>query len=762
MKSYDQAKREYIDHFGRPKKRGKIVFIVTFICMLITIVFSFWNMRRMQNASSEYVKDYVSDITYQMAETVNTSQSDMKNILSGIDESIQMFTEDGIYETGLDNYIQSYLDNVSKSVKFDYLIFLKNDNSIVSSGDVPLDVKDVVNNDMSIVQEVTKNGGLAAYISNDDVYYATTVYSNSAKIGTLIGGIDRDSLSNIINNKVYEDKTVFCITNLEGNILIGSYTKAFNKLGIDLSSNDQLKESIDTDFFTQQSGLVEVEIEKELYYLSYAPVRGEDWMLLTLIADDAFSSIYISYMQNAFIITIVSVIIFVTLLLLLVYTNSKNRKRLENVAFKDDITEGYNDMEFRLRYTRLQQTSNPLDYSIIMMDIRDFKLINESMGFTVGDMVLKEVYTIICSQLNESDNEFVARSEMDHFIICMKENTRENIQTRINQMIDKINEDTKDKDNIYQLTFKQGAVIINNPNTDISSLIEFARVARETIDSENPNACSFYTQEMHQKIYDNRILDNMAQSGLDNHEFVVYYQPKVSLHTNKVKGAEALVRWNHPTLGLIPPIKFIPVLEDTGRIQELDKYVFEEVCKWLDQRKKNNKPLFPVSINLSRRHFFKNNFLDEYLDILSKYDVERKYIVFEITETVFIEAEKHKRIKEGIDQMHSNGFVCSVDDFGTGYSSLSLIRDMDVDELKFDKSFFDHLEDKKSQQIVKILIDMAKELQLSTVIEGIETKQQIDFLKDQSCDVIQGYYYSPPLPQDQFDAWVDQQNHESQ
>lgn len=758
MKSYEEAKKDYIDHFGKPKKRSTIVFFVTVIFMIVTIFFSFVNMNRMKTASSQYVKDYVTDITYQMAETVNTSQSDMKNIVAGIDESIQMFTEDGVYETGLDTYIQSYLDKVNDSVKFDYLVFLKTDGSLITSGKVPQDVQDRMNNDMQIVQEVNTNGGLAAFIANDDVYYASSVFSYNTHIGTIIAGINTDSLSNIINNKVYEDRTVFCITNLEGKILIKSYTKTFTKLGIEVTDNEDIKQAIVQDFSKQRSGMVEVEIDDEKYYLSYAPVKGEDWMLLTLIEDNAFSSIYISYMTNALIITVVSAIIFVILFVLLVYSTAKNRKTLETIAFKDDLTDGNNTVEFKLRYERLQQTSDPTQYSIVMMDIRDFKLINEAMGFTVGDMVLKDVYNAIQNELNEEDNEFVSRCEMDHYIICMKENTNESVQNRIDTIVDKINIDTNGKDNIYQLAFKSGAVIVKDSNTTISELEECARVARQNLNPDNPNACSFYTDEMHQKIYDNRMLDRMAGEGITNHEFKVYYQPKVSLHSNTIKGAEALVRWQHPKYGLISPDKFIPVLEDTGRIQELDKYVFEEVCRFLDERQSKGKLMFPISINLSRRHFWKNDFLSEYLDILSKYNVDRKYIVFEITETVFIEAEKHKRIKEGIDEMHSNGFTCSVDDFGTGYSSLSLVRDMDVDELKFDKSFFDNIEDKKAQSIIKILIDMAKELQLSTVIEGIETQEQINFLKDQSCDVIQGYFYSPPLPEDKFNEWVEQFN----
>lgn len=243
---------------------------------------------------------------------------------------------------------------------------------------------------------------------------------------------------------------------------------------------------------------------------------------------------------------------------------------------------------------------------------------------------------------------------------------------------------------------------------------------------------------------------------MKNHDFLVYYQPKVSMSTGKIKGAEALVRWNHPEKGLISPALFIPVLEDSGNISKLDKYVYEDVCIWLANRQKSNKPMFPISINLSRNHFWKDNFLKEYVDIADKYGVNHDYIEFEITETAFMGEEKHKKIKDGIRQMHENGFRCSVDDFGVGYSSLSLVHEMDVDILKFDRSFFLDLEDEKSQKLVRSLINMANELQLGIIIEGIETQDQIDFLKHEKCDVIQGYFYSKPLPEKEFDKWVDE------
>lgn len=761
MKAYQEAKKKRIDNLGRPKLQQQLTLMVVVIVSILTIIFSVWNTVTMQKASEENVQDYISDINSQMAETLNTEQADTKNILSGIVNSISVFYSDGIETTSTNEYIANYLKETTVSTKFNYLFLLKEDGSRLTSDTVPDYISKQISSDMEVVQEVNGTNNSAAYVLEDNILYAQCIYANNEKIGTLIGGVSTSSVMHIMNVNVYKDKINFCVSSYTSDkVLIKSGSEILEEAGKYIKNHDDLQEKMRTDFQEVNSGMVECDnlSDGNNYYMSYTPVEGEDWMLVVLVPTNLFSSIYLSYMQRALLVNLLSVILFGLLLLFILQSTTKYKRGLEKYLYEDDLTGGSNLMDFQLRYESLKKSCNPCDYTIVMLDIRDFKLVNESMGFTVGDQVLKEVYETIHQLLDSNKREFVCRTEMDHYMVCLNENTQEGVQRRIDEITEEVNKNGIIQQVLYHLEFKSGACIIKDKYVDITIIEECARVARQNTNKENPNACSFYTEEMHDKIFDNRMLDRMAEKSIEDHDFKVYFQPKVSLSKHEVEGAEALVRWQHPTKGFLPPNSFIPILEETGRIQDLDKYVFEEVCRWLEDRQASNKKMFPVSINLSRRHFWKQNFLDEYMNILNKYNVDHKYIEFEITETVFVEEEKHNKIKEGISQMHQNGFKCSVDDFGVGYSSLSLVHDMDVDILKFDRSFFTNLEDEKAQKIVKNLINMATDLQLGTVIEGIETESQIDFLKDENCDIIQGYYYSPPLPEDEFNQWVDDFN----
>lgn len=461
-----------------------------------------------------------------------------------------------------------------------------------------------------------------------------------------------------------------------------------------------------------------------------------------------------SYAARARLSVLAAILVFAGIIVVMWVKNRHGNHSLMRLAYEDELTGGPNNAAFQLCYEELQRSGKPTEYAIALIDVKDFKLINEVGGYRAGDLTIRYVYQMIQEEIDANQGEFAARAEMDHFFVCFHENERDAIQARLDRIRKNVNASPRIQDRGFTVEFRQGACIVRDETLSITELEDRARIAKSASSRGADNLCAFYTDAMHDKIFADHLLDHMAELSLENREFEVYYQPKVSMSTGKIKGAEALVRWNHPQQGLISPGQFIPVLEETGRIQAVDRYVFEEVCRWLSERESQGLPMFPVSINLSRMHFWKENFLQDYIDIADKHHTNRAYIEFEITETVFMEESKLAKIKDGIAQMHAAGFRCAVDDFGVGYSSLSLVHDMDVDVLKFDRSFFVSLEEEKSQKVVRCLINMANELQMGIVIEGIETQAQIDFLKDEACDVIQGFYFSKPLAEHDFDEWA--------
>lgn len=231
----------------------------------------------------------------------------------------------------------------------------------------------------------------------------------------------------------------------------------------------------------------------------------------------------------------------------------------------------------------------------------------------------------------------------------------------------------------------------------------------------------------------------------------MYLQPKIGTRDGKLKGAEALVRWKHPVKGVIFPDAFIPLFERSGKICQLDLYVFEEVCRILSGWIQEKKNVYPISVNLSRAHYYENDFLQKYYETAKKYGVPCELIEFELTESIFLEDDQIAHVKKSIRDMHRMGFRCALDDFGAGYSSLGLLKEFDVDTLKLDRRFFLDMSGEKAQHVIRGVADLAVKLNMRTVAEGIETQEQLLFLQSIPCDEIQGYIFSPPLPVEEFE-----------
>lgn len=249
-------------------------------------------------------------------------------------------------------------------------------------------------------------------------------------------------------------------------------------------------------------------------------------------------------------------------------------------------------------------------------------------------------------------------------------------------------------------------------------------------------------------------MNALFDGSVENHDFQIYMQPKVRLSDGRPGGAEVLVRWFHPQKGRILPSEFIPLFEKSDNICRLDLYVFEEMCIFLYRCMQDNRELLPVSVNLSRVHFKNLNFLSEFVALKEKYRIPDGIIEIELTESILFDEQQRELVKETIVKMHEQGFLCSLDDFGVGFSSLALLKDFDIDTIKLDREFFMDITNSKARSIITGFIRLAKDMGIHVVAEGIETQEQIDFLKEADCELVQGYYYSKPLTVVEFEEWT--------
>ena len=246
-----------------------------------------------------------------------------------------------------------------------------------------------------------------------------------------------------------------------------------------------------------------------------------------------------------------------------------------------------------------------------------------------------------------------------------------------------------------------------------------------------------------------KILEERLKKGIKNNEFVIYLQPKFYTNTGKLAAAEALIRWNRDGKLVMPNI-FIPLFEKYELITELDTYVLENICRLQQQWRKQEYNIVPISVNESRLHLYNENHINDLIDLVNKYNVQPNTIELEMTETTVV--HNVELAKEAEKNVHKLGFIVSMDDFGTGYSSFSMLKNINIDVLKMDKSFFDDvLESIRGKIIIEAIIEMSHKLNIKVVAEGIETKEQVEYLKNIKCDMIQGYYFERPIKVEEFE-----------
>ncbi|WP_373264825.1 putative bifunctional diguanylate cyclase/phosphodiesterase [Hungatella hathewayi] len=426
--------------------------------------------------------------------------------------------------------------------------------------------------------------------------------------------------------------------------------------------------------------------------------------------------------------------------------------QLERLAFVDPVTGGYNRTCFELKAGKGIKEAAAGTYALVWLDVQKFKLLNEMFGVESGNQALKYIHDVIRGSLEEG--EYVSRTSADNYSLLLKACPKQEMEARLNFIAGKINHFNREAEQKYILSLTAGVYYVDDPKLPIMQIQDRANVARENIirtAEVKLCLCMFYSELDQLRLMKEKEIENRMRDALEKEQFVVYLQPKQSLRDQSIAGAEALVRWLDPERGLIPPNDFIPLFEKNMFVVTLDLYVFERVCallrKWIDH---GEKPV-PVSVNMSRAHLLDRDFLNTYEEIRERYDVPADLLEIELTETLVF--ENPDVLMQIIDAFHRCGYHCSMDDFGSGYSSLNVLKDIDIDSIKLDQAFFgsEKMDNPRERDVITSVIELAAKLNMTTVAEGVETDAQKEFLKGTTCDLLQGYIFSRPVPQEEFE-----------
>ncbi|KEH99420.1 nitrogen fixation protein [Clostridium botulinum C/D str. BKT12695] len=383
---------------------------------------------------------------------------------------------------------------------------------------------------------------------------------------------------------------------------------------------------------------------------------------------------------------------------------------------------------------------------VLTLGLDDFKFINEAMGHSYGDELLKDV-TRRLKTLDE--NYFLARITGDEFgmVLTDCENV-EYIENRVNDIQQLFSKSFLINDQEVFVTASIGISIYPLDALNVNDLIMNATSAQNFVKKNGKNSYKIYSKDMNKNAYKRIEMIALLKHAVENNQFILYYQPQVSLESGNVMGVEALIRWNHPKLGLVYPDEFIPLAEKTGLIIPMGEWVIREACRqnkiWHDNGFEN----LVVSVNLSALQFEKEDLVDVIKDALRNSGLPPKFLEVEITEGILM--VNTKQAIQTLNALKDIGVKIAIDDFGTGYSSLSYLKEFPIDRLKIDRSFIMGIPKEDNGAIANIIIELAKSLHLKVVAEGTETMEHINFLKVRKCDTIQGYYFSKPVPGDGF------------
>lgn len=514
-----------------------------------------------------------------------------------------------------------------------------------------------------------------------------------------------------------------------------------------------------------------IEVEDLLKYLfkdgAAVNFRGEGYVCLPIwvsapLGNDGYSlvlktGINISRTDILLLIVLLSVLALLIVFLMFVFifklcSGISNQRRLKILFFRDEVTGGNNWTYFRVKGEQLLKKNRNSRIRFAVLDVVFVKYRNYCVTHSVEEGEKKlEMIRDILDKFVEKD-EISAHYASANFVALLKVNDEEVLKKRLTDLISRLEQ----IDNVHKLGFHIGVDfiepardrngnVIKRREVELEKSYNNACAARATLDDSDDSAFAFLDEKM---VEEQKWIDAVHErqaAALANEEFVVYYQPKYNPSTGKLTGAEALIRWQSPEFGFVPPGRIIPIFEKNGFITEIDHYMIRHVARnqkaWYDR----GINCVPVSVNVSRAHFVEDDLAEQIRDIVDDEGAPHELIELELTESAFFDDKK--ALIATISRLKSYGFAVSMDDFGSGYSSLNSLKDLPLDVLKLDAEFFrGNTEGDRGEIVISETIKLARALNMRTVAEGVEIKEQVDFLADQGCDMIQGYYFAKPMP----------------
>lgn len=717
-----------------------VVIIILFAGVMAALLLNTGELRKMLQQN---MINYADDITAQLASNISSRMQMRETYIRNLADTFSEMPEFLLTEELLDRKA-SYLEMEK--------IFVVNQDGATVPSDIEL-------NDLSsylVDNPELYTSSQVFFTDSRKVFFSAPIIRANGENSLLIGVRTNAALQQMLQDVDFKDQGLCCIVDKSGTMVVSATNDVpFQKLsdifnedltGKDFSEAQRVLKDIDA----HQSGVAQFQdVGGESIMLGYDFLEINDWMLLTLVSSNLSVKNTHTYLVGYIAIVISMALLMILVLATVVLYYQRILKHTQSIALVDSLTGGRNYLAFRIEGENILQGNPQQIYAIVYLNIHNFKRFNERFGVKAGDDLLRQIYHILNNCLLEK--ELVARNAGDHFYLLLACTDEESVKQRLNVMMNRLEQTISEHFDVSATFFAQGAYLVQERETDFMIMVDWAKVA-SSYQTQN-NSCQFYGSALREQIDLEHSLDESFQSALANHEFQLYIQPQICPDSKQICGGEVLVRWQHPKYGLLPPSDFVPLFERNGKICDLDFYMFEETCKlsqsWLVEGMR-----MPLSVNLSRAHMLSNDlsFLDRLASIKETYQIPHGLIELELTESLMLERRDTDMVTAMIDRIREIGLLCAIDDFGFGHSSLALLKDLNVTTVKLDRQFFLN-ENGKSWIVIRQFVQLAHELGMTVVAEGVEDCKQVDKLRNCGCDLIQGYVYAKPVPVSEFRKW---------
>ncbi len=734
----------------REQKRKRLTIGIVILCLLVMVGAVYVCSYQVRQNLKIEMQNTLRDVARQNNVAVQTEVDSRFWLLYSIAAEMEESEE---YESTVDAH-----KHIAENYRFERVGFVYGDGSVytIDGYEQNLAEQDFFCQGMKGITTLTESveemeGHNQEYVSR----FAVPVYNNGRTevVGVLFATYRAQWLAELLNSQAFEGRGYGCLVREDGAVIAHSAGSPLEGISDFFACLSQQKEGLSeaTDIRgameAGESGIGKFLLKdagegvQDFYYtpLELDTVDLNRYMV-TMVPAQVLEDRMQPIMGNVEQMCMILLILLTCAITIFLLFHLVKRRQLMKLAYSDSVTHGENFACFQEKIKR----KKGMHGFLIAMDISGFKIINYTCGVSTGDAVLRQVWHVLSRNLGA--NELAARIYADRFVLFFTDETKEALTERVKGMIadmEKISESL----NTPRIVPVIGIHETNNQEpleTDYGKAIQ----AKHQIKGRRDRIYAFYDEIDYEQVLEKRSIEDGFEEAIATRQFEIWYQPKYDAATSEIVGAEALVRWRRADGSLLPPIKFIPIFEKNGMISRLDEYVFNSVCAQQKKWELEGKKILPVSVNISRISLYYYDIVDKYKVITRQNEVDTKYLQLEITESATI---GNAEISNLIEAFHMAGFAMLLDDFGSGYSSLSSLNMMHFDTMKLDKSLIDYIGDANGEKLLHYIMRLGQSMGLSVTAEGVETKEQVEFLRKLKCNDIQGYYFSKPLRVEEYE-----------